>query len=128
MVVVGVLGGDSAFLRVGDGLDGDPGQLLPTVEHVPLLPEVRDHDAGVPKLAGVHDHGLLFLHPDGLIDGDDPAQVIHITEDKDVVFETGLLCDLGVDLVNVDLVVEPVAHLNQVVGPGLPADGVLGVV
>lgn len=123
-----VLSGHPALLGIGDALDGDPGQLLATVIHVPLLAEIGDHDARVAELTGVHDNSLLLLLPDSLINGDDAPQVVDITEHQDIVFQASLLGYLGVDLIHVDLVVEPMAHLDQVVGSGFAPNCVLRVV
>lgn len=66
-IVMRVFGSNPTFIGVGNVLDGNAGQLLAAMVHVPLLPKITDHNARISKLTCVEYHSFLFLLPDGLI-------------------------------------------------------------
>lgn len=82
------------------------------MKHIPFLPEIGHHDSRVAELAGIHQHNLLFLLSEDLVDGHNPTQVIDIAEDDHIVFQAGFLRDLRVHAIHTHAVVQTVAHFD----------------
>jgi len=86
MIIMWYFSSNPTSLCIGYRFDGYPWQLLSTMKHIPFLTKISNNNTRIPKLTSIHDNSLLFLLPDCLIDGYNPAQIIDITEYYYIVF------------------------------------------
>jgi hypothetical protein len=58
------------------------------------------------------------LRSDELIDANDSAEIPNVAKDNHIIFETVFLGNLGIDLIDINLIIEFVAHFDQMVCSG----------
>lgn len=126
---MGCAGGHSSPLLIGDVADTYLRKLYSRVKHLPIFSEICGKQSEETQLQGIHDHCLcIFLRPDKFVNAHHPANVIDIAKDDDIVLETILLSNFRVQLIDIDLVVQPMAQLDEVIRACLFPDIVLPIV
>jgi hypothetical protein len=68
------------------------------------------------------------LRSNELIDANDSAEIPNVAKDNHIIFEAVFLGNLGIDLIDINLIIEFVAHFDQMVSSGFFIDKLSRVV
>ncbi len=105
------------------------GKILAGVVHFPFLAEIINDQPEESHLGTIQYHCFwLFLRSNELIDANDSAEIPNVAKDNHIIFEAVFLGNLGIDLIDINLIIEFVAHFDQMVSSGFFIDKLSRVV